>query len=96
MKTPLLTLILFLCCLAGLAQEPIEVMVLMKDQYNRTELCRKTEFIPTKAERRDYVVKELKTFTEASQHDLMLTPSLATIVTTLVSASSVLMFAPLE
>lgn len=73
MKTPLLSLILFLSCLAGFAQEPIEVIVLMKDQYNRTELCRKAEFIPTRAKRRDYVVKELKSFAEASQYDLMLT-----------------------
>ena len=73
MKKNLLTLIFILSCLAGFAQDPIEVMVLMKDQYNRTELCRKAEFIPTRAERRDFVVKELQTFTEASQYDLMLT-----------------------
>lgn len=73
MKTPLLTLILFLSCLTGFAQEPVEVMVLMKGQYNRTELCRKAEFIPTRAARRDFVVKELQNFTEASQYDLMVT-----------------------
>lgn len=73
MKTSLLTLILFFSCLAGFAQEPVEVIVLMKDQYNRTELCRKAEFIPTRTARRDYVVKELKAFTDASQYDLMLT-----------------------
>ena len=44
MRKLFLTLILFLCCLAGFAQEPVEVMVLMKDQYNRAELCRKAEF----------------------------------------------------
>ena len=48
-------------------------MVLMKDQYNRTELCRKADFFPTRATRRDFVVKELQTFTEASQYDLMVT-----------------------
>lgn len=73
MKKSILTLILFCSCLAGFAQEPIEVMVLMKDQYNRTELHRKAEFFPTRAERRDFVVKELQTFTKASQYDLMLT-----------------------
>lgn len=73
MKTQILTLTLFLSCLAGFAQEPIEVMVLMKDQYNRTELCRKAEVVPTRAARRDYVVNELKTFAEVSQYDLMLT-----------------------
>ena len=73
MRKLFLTLILFLCCLAGFAQEPVEVMVLMKDQYNRAELCRKAEFVPSRAERRDFVVKELQTFTEASQYDLRLT-----------------------
>jgi hypothetical protein len=47
-------------------------MVLMKACYDRVELCRRAEFYPTRAARRDYVVKELKAFTEASQHDLML------------------------
>jgi hypothetical protein len=47
-----------------------DVVILMKAQYNRTELCRKAEFIATRAERRDYVVKELKAFTEASQYEL--------------------------
>jgi serine protease AprX len=73
MKKPILTLILIISCLAGFTQEPVEVMVLMKDQYNRTELCRKIQFIPTRAARRDYVVNELKAFAEASQHDLMIT-----------------------
>lgn len=73
MKTPLLSLILFLCSLTGFSQEPVQVMVLMKDQYNRTELCRKAQHLSTRTVRRDYVVKELKAFTEASQYDLMLT-----------------------
>ena len=42
----------------------------MKSQCDRTELCRKADFYPTRAERRDYVVKELKNFTEASQYEL--------------------------
>ena len=50
--------------------EKIEVVVLMKAQYDRTELCRYAEFIPTKAERRAFVVNELKAFSEASQHEL--------------------------
>lgn len=72
MKKLLLSLMLF-SCLSGFSQEPIEVMVLMKDQYNRTELSRKADFYPTRAERRDFVVKELQAFTEASQYDLMVT-----------------------
>ena len=51
-------------------EEMTDVIILMKAQYNRTELCRKANFFATRAERRDYVVKELKAFTEASQYDL--------------------------
>lgn len=40
MKKTLLSLILFCCCLAGFAQDPVEMMVLMKAQYDRTQLCR--------------------------------------------------------
>ena len=50
--------------------ERIEVVVLMKAQYDRSQLSRRADFIPTKAERRDFVVKELKAFAEVSQHDL--------------------------
>ena len=73
MKKILLTLILIISCLTAFAQQPVKVMVLMKDQYDRTQLCRKAGLIPTRAARRDFVVKELQTFTEASQYDLMLT-----------------------
>lgn len=50
--------------------ERIEVVVLMKAQYDRSQLSRRADFIPTKAERRTFVVNELKAFAEASQHDL--------------------------
>ena len=50
--------------------DPIEIVVLMQAQYDRQQLCRQAAFFPTKAERRDYVVNELKTFAEASQYDL--------------------------
>ena len=50
--------------------ERIEVIVLMKAQYDRSQLSRRADFFPTKAERRDFVVNELKAFTKASQHDL--------------------------
>lgn len=73
MRKAILLLILFISCLTGFSQEPIEVMVLMKDHYDRTQLCRRAEFYPTRVERRDFVVKELKDFTEASQYDIMLT-----------------------
>lgn len=73
MKKTFLTLCLVALVISGIKAEPIEVMVLMKARYNRTELCHRAEFYRTKAERRDYVVKELTAFAEASQHDLMVT-----------------------
>ena len=51
-------------------EEQIEVVVLMKAQYDRSQLCRRANYYPSRAKRRAFVVKELKTFTEASQHDL--------------------------
>ena len=62
MKKTFLTLCLVALVISGIKAEPIEVMVLMKARYNHT-----------KAERRNYVVKELTAFAEASQHDLMVT-----------------------
>ena len=50
--------------------ERIEVVVLMKSQYDRSQLCRRASFIQTKSERRTFVFNELKAFTEASQHDI--------------------------
>ena len=50
--------------------ERIEVVVLMKAQYDRAQLCRRSEFFPKKSERRAFVVNELKAFAEASQYDL--------------------------
>ena len=73
MKKTILYIILFCCCFAAFADEPVEVMVQMKARYDRTELSHRAAYCPTRAERRDYVVKELKAFAEASQHDLMLT-----------------------
>ena len=72
MKRIALISLLVLARVFGFAQneEMTDVVILMKAQYNRTELCRKADFFATRAERRDYVVKELKAFTEASQHEL--------------------------
>ena len=60
MKKIFLTLCLVVVAIVGMNAKPIEVMVLMKARYDRTELCRRAELYRTKAERRDYVVKELK------------------------------------
>ena len=50
--------------------EKIQVVVIMKSQYDRQQLGRRAANYVTRAERRDFVVNELKRFTEASQHDL--------------------------
>ena len=73
MKKIFLTLCLVVVAICSMNAEPVEVMVLMKAHYDRTELCRRAELYRTKAERHDYVVKELKAFAEASQHDIMTT-----------------------
>ena len=72
MKRIALISILLFVSLFGLAQteKMIDVVILMKAQHDRTELCRKADFCATRAERRDYVVRELKAFTEASQYEL--------------------------
>ena len=72
MKRIVLFCILVLASVFGFAQneEMTDVVILMKAQYNRTELCRKADFFATRAERRAYVVKELKDFSEASQHEV--------------------------
>ena len=72
MKRIALFCLLVLASVFGFAQneEMTDVVILMKTQYNRTELCRKADFFATRAERRAYVVKELKDFSEASQHEV--------------------------
>ena len=73
MKKLFLTICLFAVAIGGMNAGPVEVTVLMKARYDRTELCRRAAYYPTRAARRDYVVNELKAFAEASQQDLMLT-----------------------
>ncbi len=50
--------------------EPIEVIVIMKSQYDREQLNRQAEYFVSRAERREFVVNELKEFAEVSQYDL--------------------------
>ena len=72
MKRIALICLLVLASVFSFAQneEMTDVIILMKAQYNCTELCRKADFFATRAERRDYVVKELKDFSEASQYEV--------------------------
>ncbi len=57
--------------------EKIKVFVIMKSQYNRTQLNRQASFYSSRSDRRAYVVNELKQFAEASQYDIK--KSLATM-----------------
>ncbi len=50
--------------------EKINVVVIMKSQYDRQQLGRRAANYVTRSERREFVVNELKQFAEASQYDL--------------------------
>lgn len=71
MKKALLLIVMMIGSFWGFAQnESIEIVVLMKAQYDRAQLCRQADFIGTRSERRAFAVNELKNFAEASQYDL--------------------------
>ena len=50
--------------------EQMTVVVIMKSQYDRVQLNRRADYFATRAERREFVVNELKAFASASQYDL--------------------------
>lgn len=50
--------------------EKINIIVIMKAQYDRAQLNRRADWFVTRAERREFVVNELKEFSNASQYDL--------------------------
>ena len=50
--------------------EKIKVVVIMKSHYDRTELNRRADYYVTRAQRREFVVSELKEFSTATQYDL--------------------------
>ena len=50
--------------------EMIPVLVMMKSQYDQTEMTRRTAHFTSIAERRAFVVNELKRFADATQDDL--------------------------
>ena len=86
MKKTFSLVLLALFCICGYAQtidpvllqemqrrsdnEKIDVIVIMKSQYDRQQLNRHASHFATRAERREFVVNELKQFAEASQYDL--------------------------
>ena len=53
-----------------LDDEKINVFVIMKQQYDQEKLSRRADVFTTRAERREFVVNELKQFAEASQYDI--------------------------
>ena len=55
--------------------EKLEVVIVMKSQYNREQLNLRAGDFATKHERRRFVVNELKAFSESSQQDLRQTLS---------------------
>ena len=50
--------------------EKINIIVIMKAQYDRAQLNRRADWFTTRAERREFVVNELKEFANATQYDL--------------------------
>lgn len=50
--------------------EQIDIVVIMKAQYDRIELDRRASYFATRAERREFVVNELKEYAAATQYDL--------------------------
>ena len=50
--------------------EKIKVIVIMKSHYDRTEMNRRADYFVNRAERREFVVSELKEFATATQYDL--------------------------
>ena len=86
MKRIATLILLTLICVMGYAQtidyalekemgqrqddEKIDVFVIMKQQYGHEQLSRRADSYTTRAERREFVVNELKQFAEASQYDI--------------------------
>ncbi len=86
MKKSFTLILLALLCVCGFAQtidpvlkqemrqrrddEKIKVIVVMNQQYDRQQLNRRAAHYVTRADRREFVVNELKQFAEASQYDL--------------------------
>ena len=91
MKQTITFILLTFICICGYAQtldpalleemgqrgedEKINVVVIMKSQYDREQLNRRADYFVSRAERREFVVNELKQFAEASQYELRSTLS---------------------
>ena len=86
MKRIITFILLAFVCICGYAQtldpalleemgrrgedEKINVVVIMKSQYDREQLNRRADYFVSRAERREFVLNELKQFAETSQYEL--------------------------
>ena len=86
MKKIVTFILVVLVCMCGYAQtidpfllekmdqrsdnEKIKVFVIMRQQLDQQQLSRRAAHFTTRADRREFVVNELKQFAEASQYDL--------------------------
>lgn len=52
-------------------EEQIKVIVIMKARYDRNEMWRRADYYVNRAQRREFVVNELKSFAAASQYELI-------------------------
>ena len=50
--------------------EKIDIIVIMNSQYDRAQLNRRADYFVSRAERREFVVNELKEFAASTQYDL--------------------------
>ena len=71
MKKYLLCLIALCLSYMTFAQEQIKINIILDKQSDATTLSREANWLPTKQERRAYVVETLKRQAEASQQELM-------------------------
>ena len=65
-----LVFLLLLMSFGTIFAESHKVIVVMADSYDDAQLSRKTQYM-TKAQRRDFVIKERKAFCQASQQNVM-------------------------
>ena len=70
MKKKFLVFLVFLMTFGAVFAQSHKVIVVMNDKYDNTQLARKTQFM-TKAQRRNFVIKEKKAFCQASQSDVI-------------------------
>lgn len=66
----LLTFVLLTLCFGTMIAQPRKVIVMMADKYDAANIAVKTQYM-TKAQRRDFVISERKSFCMASQQNVI-------------------------